>query len=111
MNHDELDRFIESPDGQRAIELSREFRTIMTKHNMLEGTVNGVGCNAMSLKSRLDSLQAKLDAVMLEYCAGDMTPEQIENWANHQRVVEKHERNCCEWHKAGGDLEYPCNRL
>jgi hypothetical protein len=23
-------------------------------------------------------------------------------------IVEKHERNCCEWHKAGGDPEYPC---
>lgn len=32
-------------------------------------------------------LQAKLDAVMLEYCAGDMTPEQIENWAKSQRAV------------------------
>jgi hypothetical protein len=25
-------------------------------------------------------------------------------------VVERLDRNCCEWHKAGGDLEYPCNR-
>jgi hypothetical protein len=50
------------------------------------------------LTSRLDALQAKLDAVMLEYCAGDMTPEQIENWAKHQQpsVVETPVPIACE---------------
>jgi len=28
--------------------------------------------------------QAVLDATMLEYCAGDMTEEQVERWARHQ---------------------------
>lgn len=80
MTHDELDRFIESPDGQRAIELSREFRTIMAKHNMTEGTVNGVGCNVHSLQSRLDSAErgwaaASQTAVKLESRLGEVTIE------------------------------------
>jgi hypothetical protein len=31
-----------------------------------------------------DALQAELDALMLEYCPGDMTPEQVENWKRNQ---------------------------
>ena len=31
-------------------------------------------------------LQAKIDALMLEYCPEDMTPEQFENWENNQVV-------------------------
>ena len=33
-----------------------------------------------------DSLQAKIDALMFEYCPDEMTEEQIDNWANHQVV-------------------------
>ena len=31
-----------------------------------------------------DGLQAKIDALMLEYCPDEITPEQIENWKRHQ---------------------------
>lgn len=34
-----------------------------------------------------DDLQAKIDALMLEYCPHEMTTEQYERWENHQRVV------------------------
>lgn len=40
---------------------------------------------------KLETLQAKLDAVMLEYCPEDMTQEQVDNWARHQRPVSKAE--------------------
>jgi hypothetical protein len=30
--------------------------------------------------------QAKIDALMLEYCPEDMTPEQFAEWAKHQKV-------------------------
>ena len=36
-----------------------------------------------------DALQAKIDALMLEYCPGEMTPEQIENWGNNQVAVDE----------------------
>ena len=32
-------------------------------------------------------LQAKIDALMLEYCPDEMTPEQIENWKRHQKAA------------------------
>lgn len=28
--------------------------------------------------------QAQIDALMLEYCPDEMTPEQIRNWGDHQ---------------------------
>lgn len=38
-------------------------------------------------QSRAEGLQAKLDALMFEYCPDEMTPEQIEEWGRHQRPV------------------------
>ena len=34
-----------------------------------------------------DSLQAKIDALMLEYCPDEMTEEQIAEWEKHQKPV------------------------
>lgn len=39
------------------------------------------------LTKEVDVKQAKIDALMLEYCPEEMTQEQIDNWASHQRVV------------------------
>lgn len=36
-------------------------------------------------------LQAKIDALMLEYCPDEMTPEQMETWAAHQAPVPEEE--------------------
>jgi hypothetical protein len=53
-------------------------------HSHCEDLLHELGARASSAENRLDAVQAQLDAVMLEYCAGDMTPEQIENWAKSQ---------------------------
>jgi len=37
--------------------------------------------------ARIHSQQAKIDELMLEYCPGEMTPEQVENYAKHQVVA------------------------
>jgi hypothetical protein len=37
--------------------------------------------------TRIDAMQAKIDALMLEFCPEDMTPEQIAEWGAHQRPV------------------------
>lgn len=34
------------------------------------------------------ALQAKIDALMLEYCPDEMTPEQLANWAKHQQPID-----------------------
>jgi len=37
---------------------------------------------------RIVQLEAKIDALMLEYCPDEMTTEQLENWERHQVPVE-----------------------
>ena len=34
-----------------------------------------------------ERLQARVDALMLEYCPDEMTPEQLAEWEKHQRAV------------------------
>lgn len=46
---------------------------------------------AIALEQELDALQAKLDAVMLEYCPDEMTQEQTEKWASSQVVSDNSE--------------------
>lgn len=40
------------------------------------------------LRSDLADAQAKIDALMLEYCPEEMTPDHKLNWAKHQRPAE-----------------------
>lgn len=35
--------------------------------------------------------QARIDALMLEYCPDEMTPEQVAEWSRHQRPVSEQE--------------------
>lgn len=37
------------------------------------------------LKKKLDHVQAKLDAVMLEFCPNEMTKKQLKVWGKNQR--------------------------
>lgn len=46
-----------------------------------------------NLKSALESKQAKIDALMLEFCPGEMPAAQVENWAKHQRPVDENTRD------------------
>lgn len=39
-------------------------------------------------KQQLRAAQARIDALMLEYCPDEMTPEQRENWAANQRAAQ-----------------------
>lgn len=36
--------------------------------------------------ARIQELEAKVDALMLEYCPELMTPEQVENWGRNQSI-------------------------
>lgn len=40
---------------------------------------------AQEAADEIERLQAKIDALMLEYCPDEMTPEQRTEWAKHQR--------------------------
>ena len=43
------------------------------------------------LEAKIQSQQAKIDELMLEYCPEDMTQQQMDEWARHQRPVTKEE--------------------
>lgn len=36
----------------------------------------------------IEAMQARIDALMLEHCPGEMTQEQIANWQKHQSKAE-----------------------
>jgi len=67
------------------------------KDNELEAESNvSAACNYILKKgyniykeyhNKEQALQAKIDALMLEYCPEDMTKEQLEEWAAHQKPV------------------------
>lgn len=46
-----------------------------------------------ALKERIGELEARIDALMLDHCPDEMTREQRENWAKHQRAATKAERD------------------
>ena len=59
-------------------------------HNIPESEHDMAGCR---IGGRLDWVDAKLkkqqaiiDALMLEHCPDEMTPEQMANWERHQKV-------------------------
>ena len=56
-----------------------------------EAELSALRAEVASLKEQLaaakkdvDSKQARIDELMLEYCPNEMSPEQIEEWAKHQ---------------------------
>lgn len=40
-----------------------------------------------ALLEEREAMQAKIDALMLEFCPGEMTAEQLERWASHQKAA------------------------
>ena len=42
-----------------------------------------------SLRQQLAAKQAEVDALMLEYCPNEMSQEQLDNWAAHQRPAKE----------------------
>ena len=51
--------------------------SVSTVQNM-ETAWNAANCK------EIESLQAKIDSLMLEYCPNEMTKDQIDNWEKHQ---------------------------
>lgn len=61
------------------------------KHDAMVGyseLVRRLEGDIKKLKQENASLQAKIDALMLEYCPDEMSQEQIETWCKAQRKVE-----------------------
>jgi hypothetical protein len=41
------------------------------------------------LCAQVDALQARVDALMLEFCPDEMSEEHLENWARHQQPARR----------------------
>lgn len=65
---------------RKALGLSQDFDDMTPEAMMLKAVER-----LAALKSERDALQARVDALMLEYCPDEMTPEQLEEWARHQK--------------------------
>ena len=63
---------------------------LMVRHNYAQASA-GWDAAWQHRQQELDALQAKLDAVMLEYCPDEMTQEQTEKWASSQVVSDNSE--------------------
>jgi hypothetical protein len=82
-----IERVTQERDALR-LEVARTYAMWTGRDGMSLPLSDAVGEVVSELQGRLDSKQAHIDALMLEYCPEDMTPEQVETWGNHQRAVE-----------------------
>jgi ubiquinone biosynthesis protein UbiJ len=54
--------FLESEDGRRALDLTRELRVILAKHDLLGSSLNGFG-DVDALRHERDELRQRLERV------------------------------------------------
>lgn len=73
---------IHDPEVAAALRWLCKFKISQSAYNALKEECDG------RMKA-IESLQAKIDELMLEYCPDDMTPVQLKNWADHQTPSEK----------------------
>lgn len=66
-------------NGQRIVIAALEDR-----HVQLQRENAGLLEQLHEMRGRLDSRQAFIDALMMEFCPEDMTPDQRARWAAHQ---------------------------
>ena len=70
------------PEQARA--MAGRLRDLVAREWSAVGTCDEAAALLVSLAEAMEADQAKIDALMLEYCPDDMTPEQREEWARHQ---------------------------
>lgn len=62
-------------------------RMMESPRDNLRGIAVNVREGADAQAREIARLQARIDALMLEYCPDEMTPEQVTNWERHQKAV------------------------
>lgn len=76
--------------------IPEDYRTVRAIQWSDDGRETGhqfipVGYMMHRAANEIEAKQAKIDALMLEYCPDEMTPAQLQNWASHQKPVPKDE--------------------
>lgn len=61
-------------------------RTHQSKNDFIDKWADAVIAKLTPV-NQTAALQAKIDALMLEHCPEEMTPEQLANWESHQKLV------------------------
>lgn len=56
-----------------------------------------------ALEREVAAKQARIDALMFEYCPDEMTPEQVAEWARHQRPVSEQEADATRQQENGDE--------
>jgi hypothetical protein len=76
------------PFGECVWCMKRERDTLLAEEQASSEYMIGIlaACEEEKAKfqRKIDGLQAKIDALMFEYCSDEMTPEQKARWAEHQ---------------------------
>lgn len=67
---------------------NNEADSLRQKLMLVEHQYASISAVAVELARKCDALQAKIDALMLEYCPDEMTDEQKEEWARSQRPAQ-----------------------
>lgn len=69
---------------ERLLDYARDYTTTTYHDDLIREAVTEIE----SLRKQISAAQAAVDALMLEYCPGEMSREQFDNWAAHQRPGE-----------------------
>lgn len=64
-------------------------RMMESPRDNLRGIAVNVREGADAQAREIARLQASIDALMLEHCPDEMTPEQVANWERHQNAVQR----------------------
>ena len=75
-------------DPALTLDVARELlRDAAAGIRSLAASAKRAEARAVELEAEVAAKQARIDALMLEYCPDEMTPEQAAEWARHQRPV------------------------
>jgi hypothetical protein len=78
------------PDGREFV-LASAYDTLRTERDRLEREVSELRTRCDNFMYAINAKQAKIDALMLEFCPGEMSAEQKAEWAANQRAALKSE--------------------
>jgi hypothetical protein len=85
---DAMDELEELPDDKPDVTMGPAAKAEWALRDLLHQLHNKTDTERIAeLERQNAALQAKIDALMLEYCPDEMTFEQKEEWARHQRPV------------------------
>lgn len=75
-------------DHERVVaELRYRLETANAYGQQCDEGIRRLQARVAELEREVAAKQARIDALMIEYCPDEMTPEQVAEWARHQRPI------------------------